>query len=153
MKIGIVSGGFDPVHVGHIRYFQDAKRFCDRLTVILNGDSFLIRKKGYKVFSLDERREILEAIKYVDYVYTFESEKDDVCDALADLRKVYFPNESITFFKGGDRNPDAVPIPEVDICKGLGIEIEYGIGGYDKPNSSSWVGKNAIKSLGEGYGS
>jgi len=152
VKIGIVSGGFDPIHVGHIRYLQEAKRYCDRLVVILNGDSFLIRKKGYNVFSIDERREILEAIKYVDYVHEFESDKDDVGDALIELRKTYFPTETMVFMKGGDRSPYGVPIPEIAVCGDLGVQIEYGIGGYDKPNSSSWVGKEALRSLGRENG-
>lgn len=139
MKVVAVSGGFDPLHVGHIRYLKAARELGDYLVVILNGDSFLMRKKGYKVFSAEERREILLAIKYVDMVVLYEAERDDVEYPL----RFILPD---IFAKGGDRRPDGVGIPSVEenVCKELGIEIVYGVGGYDKPDSSSWVAKRMM---------
>lgn len=127
-----VSGGFDPIHIGHIRYIQEASKLGDKLIVILNGDSFLNRKKGYYCMNAFERAEILQAIKGVDKVYIYESDKDDVCGALDALKPDIFA-------KGGDRRPDGDPIPEEDICKELGITVVYGVGGIDKPNSSSLI--------------
>lgn len=138
MRVVIVSGGFDPIHQGHIRYLEEAKKLGDILVVILNGDSFLIRKKGYFVFNSAERKVILEAIRWVDRVYIYNSEKDDVIGALEELKKQY-PTEEVIFAKGGDRRPDGVPIPEESYCFANGIKVIYGVGGTDKPNSSSWV--------------
>ena len=138
-----VSGGFDPLHKGHIRYLEDAKKLSGKdgtLIVILNGDSFLIRKKGYVFFNVEERQEIVSALRCVDEVYIYESEKDDVCEALIEI------NPDI-FAKGGDRRPDGDPIPEEELCGQLGIKVVYGVGGNDKPNSSSWVVDNVWKQI------
>lgn len=145
MKHVIVSGGFDPIHIGHIQYLKAAKELGDKLTVILNGNSFLERKKGYYCFDAMERRELLMAIRYVDAVYIFNSDQDDVCYALDLLNKYKTKQEKLIFAKGGDRRPDGVPIPEEEFCKANGIEIVYGVGGTDKPNSSSWVIDRILK--------
>ena len=139
-RVVAISGGFDPIHKGHIRYIKEASLLGGRLVVILNGDSFLMRKKGYAFLSAEERKEILESIKGVDQVYIYESDRDDVCGALEALRPDIFA-------KGGDRRPDGVPIPEEKICDELGIEIVYGVGGNDKPNSSSWIVNNIIEKM------
>jgi cytidyltransferase-like protein len=146
LKLGIVSGGFDPIHCGHVRYLKAAKAMCDKLLVILNGDSFLIRKKGYFVFNSEERHEILLAMKVVDYVRIHNSDADDVVDMLGWIYNEFNECELI-FMKGGDRSPLGKPIPEVNVCRELGIQIMYGVGGYDKPNSSSLVGAKAIQSI------
>lgn len=147
MKTVIVSGGFDPIHRGHIKYLKAAMELGDRLYVIINGNSFLMRKKGYYCFDIEERTEILSSIRYVDGVLPFNSEEDNVCDALKFLNNQKMDNEVFIFAKGGDRRPDVDPIPEVEVCKELGIEIVYGVGGTDKPNSSSWVIDNIVKQL------
>jgi cytidyltransferase-like protein len=141
MKVVAVSGGFDPIHVGHIRYLEAAKKLGDYLVVILNGDSFLMRKKGYKCFDAEERREILLALRCVDMVVLYEAERDDVEYPL----RFILPD---IFAKGGDRNPDSMPTTEQKVCEELGIEIVYGVGGSDKPNSSSWVIERILKDIG-----
>ena len=145
----ITSGGFDPLHVGHVRYLKEAKKLGGMLIVIVNGDSFLIRKKGYKVMPIEDRCEILVNLDAVDMVVPYESEKDDVSDAIRSIverGKIFFgENTKFIFAKGGDRNPDDVPIPEVPVCEELGVEIVYGVGGYDKYDSSSQIVERLIK--------
>ncbi len=126
-KIVAVSGGFDPVHIGHVRMFRDAARI-GKLTVILNTDDFLLRKKGYVFMPLDERKEIIESIKYVDRVVVSVDDDDSVCKTLAMLKPDVFAN-------GGDR-ASRLDIRETEICGQLGIEMVFGIGG-DKVQSSS----------------
>jgi len=126
-KIVAVSGGFDPVHIGHIRMFRDAAGL-GKLTVILNTDDFLLRKKGYVFITLDERKEILESIKYVDRVVVSIDKDDSVCKTLAMLKPDVFAN-------GGDRTGKS-EIRETEICRQLGIEMAFGVGG-DKVQSSS----------------
>jgi D-beta-D-heptose 7-phosphate kinase/D-beta-D-heptose 1-phosphate adenosyltransferase len=128
-----VSGGFDPLHIGHVRYLEAAKNYGEKLIVILNGDSFLDRKKGFCFMPAKERIEILKALRCVDEVYLYNSDKDDVIGALEVIR----PN---IFAKGGDRT-GRNNIPEWDFCKEKGIQIITNIGGI-KIQSSQWLTKN-----------
>ena len=128
-KVVAVSGGFDPVHIGHIKYFKEAKSLGDCLVVILNSDNFLKAKKSYVFMPFDERRMIIESIRYVDKVIPCIDEDQTVCKTLACLR----PN---IFAKGGDRT--AENIPEYNVCKRLGIEMVFNVGG-GKIQSSSWL--------------
>jgi cytidyltransferase-like protein len=125
-----VSGGFDPLHVGHLRYLQDAATFGDKLIVILNTDAFLIAKKGYAFMPGEERKEILEGLECVDEVVFCIDEDQTVCKTLEMLKPTVFA-------KGGDRT--AGNIPEYDVCEKNGIEMIFGVGGSDKPQSSSWL--------------
>ena len=134
-KIVAVSGGFDPLHIGHVRMFKDAASM-GKLVVILNTDDFLLRKKGYIFMPLDERKEIIESIKYVDRTVVSVDDDDSVCKALAMLKPDVFAN-------GGDRASRA-DIRETEICGELGIEMVFGIGG-DKIQSSSELAKKKKK--------
>ncbi len=126
-----VSGGFDPVHIGHIRHFKEAKKLGDILIVILNRDGFLKRKKGYVFMPEQERKEILEAIKYIDKV-VFAVDKDQtVCETLKLIKPDIFAN-------GGDRIKKN--IPEASVCKKLGVKMVFNVGGK-KVQSSSWLVK------------
>lgn len=140
-QIVCISGGFDPLGVHHLRYIEAAKKLGSVLVVILNSDDFLMVKKGYYVMTMRERTAILESIKWVDYVHqhipTYPYDMT-VSEALAKLKPDIFA-------KGGDRHPGADPIPEETICKKLGIEIVYGVGGYEKLSSSSWIMEEAFK--------
>ncbi len=127
----VVSGGFDPLHVGHIRYLKEAKNLGNNLVVILNSDNFLKQKKGYVFMPYEERKEILESIKYVDRVVACVDQDLTVCKTLEMLK----PN---IFAKGGDRTLENTP--EVDVCRKLGIKIVFGVGG-NKIQSSSWLMK------------
>jgi D-beta-D-heptose 7-phosphate kinase/D-beta-D-heptose 1-phosphate adenosyltransferase len=140
-KIVCVSGGFDPLHIGHLRQIEDAKKLGDMLIVILNSDRFLINKKGYYVLPMNQRSAILGSLKWVDCVYEHKASdpKDmTVCEALLELKPDIFA-------KGGDRSPLDVPIPEEKVCEELGIEIIYGVGSFDKVASSSSLMEAAFK--------
>ena len=134
MKTVAISGGFDPVHVGHIEMMKEAKALGDRLVVILNNDNWLIAKKGFAFMNQQERKTIIEAIKYVDEVIITNhppSPTDmSVCAELETLKPDIFVN-------GGDRKPDGDPVPEVELCQKLGIQMVYNIGKSGKIQSSS----------------
>lgn len=137
MNIIVVSGGFDPIHSGHIEYLKSAKEYGDKLIVALNGDNWLEKKKGKPFMTFNERKSILEAIQYVDEVFDFEDDKKGSCiNALEKIKKLY-PDDKIFFANGGDRN--SKNIPEMSIS---GIEFLFGVGGNNKKNSSSWILNN-----------
>jgi len=124
-----VSGGFDPVHIGHIRYLKEAKKLGDRLIIILNSDEFLMKKKGYIFMPFDERKEILESIRWVDEVIPSIDKDQTVCKTLSKLKPDIFA-------KGGDRTLEN--IPEREVCEKLGIKMVFRVGG-GKVQSSSWL--------------
>lgn len=128
-KIVAVSGGFDPIHIGHVRMIQDARKLGD-VIVFLNTDEWLHRKKGYSFMTWDERAEILLSIKGVKEVYSAMDDDNTVCEAL----KFYKPD---VFANGGDRKEGNVP--EYQVCEDLGIQMVFNAGGNDKPQSSSWL--------------
>ena len=137
MKIIVVSGGFDPIHSGHIEYLKSAKEYGDRLIVALNSDTWLEKKKGKPFMKFNERKSILEAIKYVDKVIDFEDDAKGSCiNALLKIKKLY-PDNKIFFANGGDRNHEN--IPEMSVS---GIEFLFSVGGDNKKNSSSWILNN-----------
>lgn len=129
MKIVATSGGFDPLHFAHVRHIKEAKKLGDWLLVILTRDDQLIKKKSFVFMPYEERKEILEAISWVDEVV--ENIDEDIT-SVESLKK-YKPN---LFCKGGDRTPDNMPIEEIEVCKKIGCKIIYGVGG-DKIQSSS----------------
>ena len=134
MKIIIVSGGFDPIHSGHIAYFKSARSLGDKLVVALNSDQWLINKKGKFFMPFNERKAIIENFADVDIVINFED--DDLGSATNALIKVkeMFPEEDIAFANGGDRNKGNIPEMSVE-----GVEFIFSVGGDDKKNSSSWI--------------
>jgi cytidyltransferase-like protein len=129
-RIVATSGGFDPIHPGHISSLQESAAYGDAVVAIVNGDAFLTAKKGMPFQDLATRCLIVSAIRGVDYVVPFEIENDStVREALRRLRPAVFT-------KGGDR-VDHTSIPEWDVCQELGIEVVSGVG-QDKRWSSSW---------------
>ena len=124
-----VSGGFDPMHVGHLRMIKEAAKH-GKLTVILNTDEWLLRKKGYVFMSWDERAEIIETYDFVERVVPARDEDKTVVESLKELRPDIFAN-------GGDR--ERTNTPEARFCKENGIEMIWGIGGEKIQSSSSMV--------------
>lgn len=137
-KIVLVTGGFDPVHSGHIEYFREAKKLGDWLVVGINSDAWLTRKKGKPFLPIWERVAILQGIKYIDQVVFFDDRAD------ADNSACHFIKESLELFKdseiifanGGDRTRDN--IPEMSISDPR-LSFVFGVGGQDKKNSSSKI--------------
>jgi rfaE bifunctional protein nucleotidyltransferase chain/domain len=126
------SGGFDPLHVGHVEYLEQAKKLGDRLVVIVNSDAFLVRKKGYAFMPMEERMKIVKALKSVDEVVPCIDQDQSVCATLAQLKPTIFA-------KGGDRFNSE--IPEAQICKKLGIQVVDGLG-QKLQSSSTLVNKH-----------
>ena len=136
MKVIVVSGGFDPLHSGHLAYINRASLLGDHLVVALNSDNWLTEKKGQPFMSFNERKEILENLKAVNEVIGFDDSDGSCCDALEQI-KLSYPENQIIFCNGGDR--DNTNIPEMIV---KGIEFKFGVGGDNKKNSSSWILKN-----------
>jgi cytidyltransferase-like protein len=133
--IVIVTGGFDPIHSGHIHYIKAAKALGDILVVGVNSDDWLKRKKGKSFLPITERLVIMDNIKSVDMVITFDDSDNSAKDAILKVRNT-FPNDKIIFANGGDRTPEN--IPEMDIVDD-NLEFRFGVGGEFKKNSSSWI--------------
>jgi glycerol-3-phosphate cytidylyltransferase len=138
-KLVAVSGGFDPIHIGHIEYLKEAKKLGDKLVVILNTDEFLRWKKGYVFMPYSQRKKILKSIKYVDEVIRCVDSDQTVTMTLQRLK----PD---VFAKGGDRTKENIPKAEVEACRKLGIELIVGVGG-GKIQSSSWFVKKLDESM------
>lgn len=138
MKVVLITGGFDPIHSGHIAYFQAAKELGNLLCVGVNSDEWLIRKKGKAFLPFKERTTIVNAIKGVDFVIDFDDNDGSAKDAIRKVRN-QFPGADIIFANGGDRT--AKNIPEMDI-KDNKLVFVFGVGGDDKKNSSSWILNN-----------
>ena len=135
-----VSGGFDPIHVGHVRMFQAASKLGDELVVILNNDHWLMKKKGHVFMPVIQRKAIIEAFRCVDRVVLTRHSPDtndiSVCEALERIRPNIFAN-------GGDRTK--TNIPEVPLCKKIGCKMVFNIGRGGKIESSSWLLKRFLE--------
>ena len=132
-NIIILSGGFDPVHKGHIRMFEFAKNLGD-VIVGLNSDEWLIRKKNKFFMPFSERKEILESIKYIDSVIAFNDSDNTACNLIANIYKKFGTDYHICFGNGGDRTNDTTP--EVAYCTKNNIEMIWGLGGGKIQSSS-----------------
>ena len=130
-KTIMVSGGFDPVHAGHIRMIREAAQYGD-VIVVANSDNWLYRKKGFIFMEFERRVEILNAIKGVILVDSVNDTDGTVCEAIRRLKPTYFAN-------GGDRR--ATNTPEQDVCEEIGVKLLWAIGGDEKLESSSELAK------------
>jgi D-beta-D-heptose 7-phosphate kinase/D-beta-D-heptose 1-phosphate adenosyltransferase len=134
-SIVIVTGGFDPIHSGHINYIHQAKQLGEMLIVGVNSDKWLAQKKGRAFMPITERMHILSAIEGVDEVREFNDDDNSARDMIRQVRKDY-PGIKLIFANGGDRNDNNVP--EQDIDDAL-LEFAFGVGGTNKMNSSRWI--------------
>ena len=134
-EIVIVSGGFDPIHSGHIKLIREASEHGN-VIVLLNSDKWLQNKKGMEFLSFEERLIIMKELKNVIDVLGFDDSDKTCIDGLRKVKEKY-PDYKIKFANGGDRNNETTP--ESLFCKENNIELLWGIGGENKSNSSSWI--------------
>ncbi len=135
-----VSGGFDPIHPGHVRLFKEAKALGDKLVVILNNDNWLMKKKKFIFMSAKERKEVIEAIKHVDQVVISKHRHDPEDMSVTEELRIIKPD---IFANGGDRTRKNVP--EDAVCKRIGCKMVFNVGQGGKIQSSSWLIEKAAK--------
>ena len=135
MRVVIVSGGFDPIHSGHIEHFKEAKKLGDILIVGLNSDEWLTRKKGKPFMPIEERLAVIRELRMVDSAVPFNDDNDSSIDL---IKKALVLFDDVLFANGGDRTQDN--IPEIDAFdKDPRVQFTFGVGGSHKQNSSSWI--------------
>ncbi len=134
-KIVLITGGFDPLHSGHVAYINAARKLGDILVIGLNSDDWLTRKKGAPFMPYMERSAVLRNMKGVDFVIDFNDSNGSAKHAIWMVRQSY-PQDKIIFANGGDRTNNNIPEMDTDDTN---IEFVFGVGGEDKKNSSSWI--------------
>ena len=137
-KVSLVTGGFDPIHSGHISYFKRAKDLSNYLVVGLNGDPWLKRKKGQYFQCFTERADIVRHLSMVDAVISWDDSDDSALGAIAKCLEI---SEKVIFCNGGDRTKTNIP-EQKGYDDDPRVEFVYGTGGEDKMNSSSWILNN-----------
>jgi len=135
MKVVLVTGGFDPLHSGHIEYFKSAKQLGDKLVVGINTDAWLTRKKGRPFMPGAERTTIIQHLSMVDHCLLFDDDDNSSKEAIKNVRMMY-PDAHIIFANGGDRTSNNIPEMDTEVEN---ISFEFGVGGNNKANSSSWI--------------
>ena len=163
MKVVLVTGGFDPLHSGHIAYFKSARELGDHLIVGLNSDAWLTRKKGRPFMSIEERAAIIQELECVDEVITFNDDDNTACLAIGYVLQTKATSWKLIFANGGDRTNTTTP-EYAAWGDHPDVEFAFGVGGEDKKNSSSWIlkewsqptterawGKYTVLDKGEGW--
>jgi len=137
MDVVLVTGGFDPIHSGHLAYFKAAKELGDKLVVGINSDEWLTRKKGRSFMPFEERAEIIKGLSIVDQIISFDDSDDTACGAIYKTLATH-GNIKLIFANGGDRTdaniPEMATYGDMHYC-----DFVFGVGGEDKKNSSSWI--------------
>lgn len=136
MKIVLVTGGFDPLHSGHIEYFRAARQLGDQLIVGLNSDEWLARKKGQPFMPLEERRKIVGSLKDVTATAVYDDTDNSSCDAIELVLSHMGPNDELIFANGGDRTKENIPEMRITDPR---VKFVFSVGGDNKLNSSSWI--------------
>ena len=163
MKVVLVTGGFDPLHSGHIEYFKAARELGDHLIVGLNSDAWLTRKKGRPFMPIEERAAIIKELACVDEVIAFDDSDDTACLAIGQVLSTKASSWKLIFANGGDRTNTTTP-EYAAWGDHPDVKFVFGVGGEDKKNSSSWIlkewsqptverawGKYTVLDKGEGW--
>jgi cytidyltransferase-like protein len=139
MKIVIISGYFNPIHIGHIKLLHAAKKIGDQVVVIVNNDTQQMRKKGKIIMNQHDRLVIVKSIVYVDNACLSMDSDDTVCQTILSIinHSMYSGNEFI-FANGGDRD-ESKKVPEAEICERAGIKMIFDCGGTEKADSSTRI--------------
>ena len=139
MKLVIVSGFFNPLHGGHLNMIEAAAKLGDRLLVVVNNDKQQMIKKGKIILPQENRYRLMMALRGVDEVMLALDEDTSVTETLQIIARTH-PYDELVFANGGDRvDPDAIPGPEAELCREMGIEMVFGVGGTEKADSSSRI--------------
>jgi glycerol-3-phosphate cytidylyltransferase/D-beta-D-heptose 7-phosphate kinase/D-beta-D-heptose 1-phosphate adenosyltransferase len=136
-RVAIVSGYFNPLHVGHLRMMTAARELADSLVVIVNNDEQQLLKIGLVVQNVDDRLEIVRAVRVVDDAIV-SVDLDSTVNATLQLLRERYPEADLVFANGGDRS-DPDQIAEIETCRELSIEVALGVGGRDKADDSSRI--------------
>jgi D-beta-D-heptose 7-phosphate kinase/D-beta-D-heptose 1-phosphate adenosyltransferase len=139
-RVVLVTGGFDPLHSGHLAYFRAAKALGDTLVAGINSDSWLKRKKGRSFYSWDERFQLIKNLKMIDYIIEFNDDENNSINAIKQATRT-FPGAKIIFANGGDRTAENIPemgLLDDELYKD-NLEFIFSVGGDNKMNSSSWI--------------
>lgn len=136
----VVSGYFNPIHIGHVRLLEAAAGLGDKLVVIVNNDRQQMLKKGKVIMGEDERLEVVRAIRWVDEALVAIDDDPSIVRTLDQVARDHTGAELI-FANGGDRQ-SAEDVPETEVCARHGIDMRFGVGGFDKLNSSSNINRN-----------
>ena len=137
-KVVLVTGGFDPLHSGHIAYFKAARELGDHLVVGVNSDEWLTRKKGRPFMPFEERAAIIKELECVDEVIGFNDDDDSACKAIGQVLATKGSSWTVVFANGGDRTNTTTP-EYTTYGNANDVEFVFGVGGEDKKNSSSWI--------------
>ena len=139
-RAAVVSGYFNPLHIGHLDMMEAARTLADGLVVIVNNDAQQMQKKGKVITSETDRLRIVQALRVVDAALRAVDDDGSVAASLEVIHAAY-PGVELVFCNGGDRSPDldAVPTAELAVCERLGIEMAWGVGGQTKADSSSRI--------------
>jgi cytidyltransferase-like protein len=135
VKVVLVTGGFDPIHSGHVAYIRAARALGDVLVVGVNSDSWLTRKKGTAFLPSEERLAIMSELRSVDVLMVFDDSDGTAKDAIRKVLEMY-PGDEVIFANGGDRTLENIPEMGVESDR---LTFVFGVGGEDKKNSSSWI--------------
>ncbi len=143
-KYYIVSGGFDPIHEGHIAMIKASAAESDGVILLLNSDEWLKRKKGTNFMNFNTRKIICENLKGVVEVFAFDDSDNSASDGIR-LVRLHYPNDELVFANGGDRTKDN--IPETPMCEKYNVVLKFGVGGENKANASSKILKEYVEKL------
>ncbi|HET6938196.1 MAG TPA: adenylyltransferase/cytidyltransferase family protein [Nocardioides sp.] len=137
-RIAIVSGYFNPIHIGHLRMIKEARELAPHLLVIVNNDRQQLLKKGRILMTEDDRHAIVVELRCVDEAFIAIDDDPTVVASLRRVRDLH-PDADLLFCNGGDRSPTGDPAPEAVLAEEIGLRMVYGVGGEQKADSSTRI--------------